>query len=123
MTGSSVSAAEPKPIYDAFRVPTRQLTPAAESYDPHSVLVKFSAKASQSARSSVLAKHNSRQAATLGTDDYVTVSSDAAAPDLLKKLKAEPSVELASLNYTRKAQATPNDQYYAVDQKYLSTIR
>lgn len=123
MTGSSVSAADPKSFPEAFPVPPRQMTPAAVSYDPHSVLVKFSAKASKSARSTVLAKHNSRQAATLGTDDYVTVSSDAGAPDLLKKLKAEPSVELASLNYTRKAAATPNDRYYAGSQKYLSTIR
>jgi serine protease len=123
LTGSSVSAAEPKPFLDAFNVPARQLAPAAEAYDPHSVLVKFSPKATSSARKSVLAKHNSRQAATLATDDYVTVTSNGAAPDLLKKLKAEPSVELASLNYIRKADATPNDEYYASDQGYLSTIR
>ncbi|WP_238165628.1 S8 family serine peptidase [Kribbella caucasensis] len=123
LTGSSVSAAEPKPFYNAFNVPARQLAPAAEAYDPHSVLVKFSPKATSSARKSVLAKHNSRQAATLATDDYVTVTSNGAAPDLLKKLKAEPSVELASLDYIRKADATPNDEYYASDQGYLSTIR
>ncbi|ADB33324.1 peptidase S8 and S53 subtilisin kexin sedolisin [Kribbella flavida DSM 17836] len=125
ITGSSVSAAEPKPFYNAFPVPGRSAPAAAEveAYDPHSVLVKFSPKASKSARANVLAKHNSRQAAAPVTGDYATVTSNAAAPELLKKLKAESSVELASLNYIRKSAATPNDEYYGVDQKYLSTIR
>ncbi|WP_238335120.1 S8 family serine peptidase [Kribbella amoyensis] len=124
--GSSVSAAEPGPYRNAFPVEARKSPTAAkvaDAYDPHTVLVKFSAKASAAARSTVLAKHNSRQAATLATSDYVTVSSNDNAPDLLKKLRAEPSVELASLNYVRKAAATPNDEYYRVDQGYLSTIR
>ncbi|WP_237771249.1 S8 family serine peptidase [Kribbella sp. ALI-6-A] len=123
VTGSSVSAAPPKPFYDAFAVPDRQVAAATEAYDPHSVLVKFSSRASAAARASVLAKHNSRQAAVLVTDDYATVTSNTAAPELLKKLKAEPNVELASLNYVRTSAATPNDEFYGSDQGYLSTIR
>ncbi|GAA1522457.1 S8 family serine peptidase [Kribbella lupini] len=123
VTGSSVSAAEPKPFYNAFQVPARPATAAVEAYDPHSVLVKFSPKASASARSTVLAKHNSRQASAPVDGDYATVTSNAAAPELLKKLRAESSVEVASLNYLRTSAATPNDEYYRSDQAYLSTIR
>jgi serine protease len=123
VTGSSVSAAEPKPFYNAFQVADRQVTEAPAAYDPHSVLVKFSPKASASARSTVLAKHNSRQASVPVDGDYATVTSNATAPELLKKLQAESSVEVASLNYIRTSAATPNDEYYRSDQAYLSTIR
>ena len=124
VTGSSVTAAPPAPtpFYNAFPAPKRPVEPVKAEYDPHSVLVKFSAKASAAARQNVLTKLKGRQAAA-ATGDYATVTSDATAPDLLKKLKAEPSIELASLNYVRKAAATPNDTYYSSKQAYLSTIR
>ena len=45
-------------------------------------------------------------------------------PELLKKVKADPTVELASLNYKRYATAVPNDEFYGTDQAaYLNTVR
>ncbi|GAB2611176.1 S8 family serine peptidase [Kribbella endophytica] len=123
LSSSSVTAAEPTAFIHlpAPAAPAKGTAP--ETFDPHTVMVKFSAKSSAASRSTVLAKHNSRQAASLSTGDFVTVSSNAPAADLLKKLKAEPSVEAASLDYTRHVDATPNDQFYRSDQGYLSTIR
>ncbi len=123
LSSSSVTAAEPTAFVrlPAPAAPAKGAAP--ETFDPHTVMVKFSAKSSAAARSTVLAKHNSRQAASLSTGDFVTVSSSAPAADLLKKLKAEPTVEAASLDYTRQVDATPNDQFYRSEQGYLSTIR
>jgi subtilisin family serine protease len=54
----------------------------------------------------------------------VKLKSDVPAPELLKKVKADPTIELASLNYKRYISAVPNDEYYATDQKtYLNTVR
>ena len=62
-------------------------------------------------------------------EDSVTSRSSSSrvtlsAPDLLKKVKADPAVELASLNYKRHATAVPNDEFYGTDQEaYLNTVR
>ncbi|TCM44450.1 S8 family serine peptidase [Kribbella sp. VKM Ac-2568] len=119
VTGSSGQAAQPEPKQRKFSTGI-QATPA---YEPNSVVVKFRDKATTTARKQALSKHAGK-AATSVTSDVVEVTGSVPAPDLLKKLKAEPSVELASLNYTRKASAVPNDDAYAQGvQRYLSTVR
>ncbi|HEY0691249.1 MAG TPA: S8 family serine peptidase [Kribbella sp.] len=123
MGGASVSAAQPEPHRPAFSAPGRSSDSGKPTYAPNSVLVKFRKSASAAARQKALSKHQARSAAaTMG--DYATVTGTAAAPELLKQLKAEPSVELASLDYIRKAVATPNDTFYkSYQSSYLSTIR
>jgi serine protease len=124
MGGAPVSAAQPEPYRSAFSAPGRSSGPGKPTYAPNSVMVKFRKSASAAARQKALSKHQARSAAATPTGDYATVTGDAAAPELLKQLKAESSVELASLDYVRKAVATPNDTYYKSDQSsYLSTIR
>ncbi|WP_203590449.1 S8 family serine peptidase [Streptomyces sp. SID13031] len=50
------------------------------------------------------------------------------ATELLKKVKADPAVELASLNYRRQVSSVPNDEFYPVvgntgQAAYLNTVR
>jgi serine protease len=119
LTGSSGSAAEPGPYRPSF---TARHNPDKPEYEPNSVLVKFKKNATTSARNAALVKANGKSEVSV-TADYVKVTGDVAAPDLLKKVKADPTVELVSLNYIRTATATPNDPYYANYQKHLSTAR
>jgi serine protease len=123
VTGSPVAAAPPEPAKSKFSHPVRSGDPGKAAYAPNSVVVKFRKTASTSARQKALSKHGSRSTTAL-TGTYVSVTADSPAPELLKKLKAEPAVELASLNYVRKAAATPNDELYADgDQNYLKSVR
>ncbi|MEI8409922.1 MULTISPECIES: S8 family serine peptidase [unclassified Kribbella] len=120
VTGSSGSAevsAEPRP-FKAPR-PERGNGPA---YDAKSVVVKFKPKATTSARKAALAKVKGKSDVSV-TSDIVAITAELAAPDLLKKVKADPAVELASLNYIRQKSATPNDYLYTNYQKYLPTVR
>ncbi|GAB2649846.1 S8 family serine peptidase [Kribbella swartbergensis] len=122
VTGSSGTAdvsAEPRPFPAKFRPDRGASGPA---YDAKSVIVKFKPKATTSARKAALARVKGRPDVSV-TSDIVTVTSDGPAPDLLKKVKADPAVELASLNYIRKKSATPNDWLYTNYQKYLPTVR
>jgi type VII secretion-associated serine protease mycosin len=119
VTGSAGQAAPPKPEPKQLPFSTGQTT----AYDPHSVLVKFRPNASSSARKQALSKTAAKARTSVGAD-VVAVTATAPASELLKKLKADPSVELASLNYIRKATATPNDEAYAAGfQGYLPTVR
>lgn len=121
VTGSSGTAdvsAEPRP----FQAKSNLGKPVGPEYDAKSVLVKFKPKASTSARKAALAKVKGKPDVSV-TEDVVTVTADVPAPDLLKKVKADPSVELASLNYIRHKLATPNDPFYVNYQKYLPTVR
>lgn len=121
VTGSSGTAevsAEPRPIQAKFRPDTA----SGPAYDAKSVVVKFKPKASTSARKAALAKVKATPDVSV-TADVVTVTGDVPAADLLKKVKADPAVELASLNYTRRTSATPNDWLYANYQRYLPTVR
>jgi serine protease len=121
VTGSSGTAAvsaEPHLLQAKFR-PGAAGRPA---YDAKSVIVQFKPKATASARKSALAKVNGTPDVSV-TSDVVTVTGDVPAPELLKKVKADPSVQLASLNYIRQKSATPNDLLYANYQKYLPTVR
>ena len=121
VTGSSGTAdvaAEPRPFKAKFR-PDTQTRPA---YDAKSVLVKFKPKATTSARKAALSKVKATPEGSVSSD-VVTVTGDGRATDLLKKVKADPAVEIASLNYLRHADATPNDYLYFNYQKYLPTVR
>ncbi len=121
VTGSSGTAevsAEPRP-FPAKSRPERASGPA---YDAKSVLVKFKPKATTSARKAALAKVKGTPDVSV-TADVVTVTGEVPAPELLKKVKADPAVELASLNYIRRKDATPNDWLYANYQKYLPNVR
>ncbi|NIK54742.1 S8 family serine peptidase [Kribbella shirazensis] len=121
VTGSSGSAAEPRRPY---RPPFAAQHGAAKAeFEPNAVLVKFKSKATSSARRAAVSRAGAT-AADQVSSNVVKVKGDASAPDLLKKLKADPSVELASLNYKRRATAVPNDEYYGTDQAaYLNTVR
>ena len=122
VTGSSGTAdisAQPHP----FRARTVLEKPVGgPEYDAKSVLVKFKRKATTSARKAALAKVRGTSNVAV-TEDAVAVTGDLSAPELLKKVKADPAVELASLNYIRHKSATPNDPLYANYQKYLPTVR
>jgi len=121
VTGSSGTAdvtAEPRP----FKAKFRPDNPNALAYDAKSVLVKFKPKATTSARKAALSKVKAKPDGSVSSD-VVTVTGDGKAADLLKKVKADPAVELASLNYIRRASATPNDYLYFNYQKYLPTVR
>ncbi|GAA1645446.1 hypothetical protein GCM10009744_40220 [Kribbella alba] len=121
VTGSSGVAAQPQPYH--VKSAGRSADAGKPAYDAKSVLVKFKARTSSATRQKALGKAQGRTADSV-TSDVVKVTSDQAAPDLLKKLKADPSVALASLDYIRKAAAVPNDQFYTQYQKpYLTTIR
>jgi type VII secretion-associated serine protease mycosin len=122
VTGSSGTAdvsAQPRP----FRAQTVLEKPVGgPEYEAKSVLVKFKRKATTSARKAALAKVRGTSNVAV-TEDTVTVTGDLSAPELLKKVKADPAVELASLNFIRHKLATPNDPLYANYQKYLPTVR
>jgi serine protease len=123
--GSPVSAAPLDPILSKHTTPTRP-TPGANkfSYDPRAVLIKFRGTASKAARQKALANAARSVTALPVTTSYVRVTGDATAPELLRRLKAEPAVELAQLDYHRKLTATPNDELYGRGyQNYLKTVR
>ncbi|WP_432889994.1 S8 family serine peptidase [Kribbella sp. CA-245084] len=117
MTGSSGQASEPRPA--RFGLAAGVSKPV---YDQSSVVVKFKAGATSAAKKHALGRSAGRVSDSI-THDVVKVTGSEPATDLLKKLRADPSVELASLNYIRKASATPNDGLYAANQKYLPTVR
>jgi subtilisin family serine protease len=122
VTGSSGTAgvaAEPRPFKANFR-PERG--PAKPAYDAKSVIVQFKSKATTSARRAALAKVKGRSDVPVSSD-VVTVTGEVPAPELLKKVKADPAVAQASLNYLRRKAAAPNDWLYANYQKYLPTVR
>lgn len=124
VTGSSGNAAQPQPgpyaVKPAFG---RTAKSAKETYAPNTVLVKFKKTASAAAKSKALGKVKSRSSAAVGAD-IVSVTSDQSATSMLKALKADASVEKASLDYIRTASAVPNDTYYGSDQAgALSAIR
>ncbi|MET9314801.1 S8 family serine peptidase [Kribbella sp. NPDC003505] len=86
-------------------------------------MVKFKEKATASARRAAASKVGATAADEAG-DDIVKLKGKLAAPELLKKVKADPAVELASLSYNRRVAAVPNDPYYgSLQQAYLNTVR
>ncbi|GAA1670644.1 hypothetical protein GCM10009745_11540 [Kribbella yunnanensis] len=121
LTSSSGSAAEPGPYRPKFT--SHQQTAKKAEFEPNAVMVKFKPNATKSARKAALTKLRATTEESL-TEDLVKITGTASAPELLKKVKADPTVALASLNYKRRIAAVPNDEYYNTDQKaYLNTIR
>ncbi|WP_132208582.1 S8 family serine peptidase [Kribbella steppae] len=119
MTGSSGSAAEPEPYRPPFTAPHDT---AKAEFEPNAVMVKFKPKTSSSARRAAVSKFGASEDSV--SSNVVKIKGSLSAPELLKKVKAEPTVELASLNYKRHVSAVPNDEYYGTDQKtYLNTVR
>ncbi|MEV5961911.1 S8 family serine peptidase [Kribbella sp. NPDC051952] len=119
VTGSSGSAAEPRPYRPGFAA---HHSPAKAEFEPNTVMVKFKAKSTSSARKAAVAKVGAAQESVSST--VVKIKGDLPAPELLKKVKADPAVELVSLNYKRHATAVPNDEFYGSDQAaYLNTVR
>ncbi|MGW1343267.1 S8 family serine peptidase, partial [Kribbella sp. NPDC002412] len=121
VTGSSGSAAEPGPYRPPF---TAHQTASKAEFEPNSVMVKFKKKATNSARKAAVSKAGATADKSVAAAGVVKLTGDLPAPDLLKKVKADPAVELASLNYQRRIAAVPNDEWYGTDQAaYLNTVR
>ncbi|TCO50507.1 subtilisin family serine protease [Kribbella antiqua] len=124
LASSSGSAAEPGP----YRPPVAtKRSPATPQYEPNSVMVKFKKSASASARKSAVSKLRTTTEDSVSAG-VVKLTGSVSAPELLKKVKADKTVELASLNYVRRISATPNDDYYPVfdgvgQSPYLNTVR
>ncbi|MEU4603787.1 S8 family serine peptidase [Kribbella sp. NPDC023972] len=120
VTGSSGSAAEPGPYRPKF---TAHHQTATAEYEPNAVMVKFKKKATTSARKAAVSKFGATAEQSV-TSSFVRLTGPVSAPDLLKKVKADPTVELASLNYKRRISAVPNDEWYVEDQQApLNTVR
>jgi len=120
VTGSSGSAAEPRPYRPPF---TAHHNTAKAEFEPNAVMVKFKKKATTSARKAAVSKLGATAEQSVSSS-VVRLTGKLSAPDLLKKVKADPTVELASLNYKRRISAVPNDEWYAEDQAApLNTVR
>ncbi|WP_433165902.1 S8 family serine peptidase [Kribbella sp. CA-247076] len=120
VTGSSGSAAEPGPYRPPF---TAHHHSAKAEFEPNSVMVKFKKKATTSARKAAVSKLRATAEQSVASS-VVRLTGTESAPELLKKVKADPTVELASLNYKRRISAVPNDEWYAEDQAAsLNTVR
>ncbi|TQJ12129.1 subtilisin family serine protease [Kribbella jejuensis] len=117
LSGSSGSAAEPALHRAGF---VRHGESVAD-VEPNAVLVKFKPKATASARKAAASKFG---AVDETAGDVVKLKGSLPARDLLKKVKADPAVELASLSYRRHVAAVPNDPYFgSLQQAYLNTVR
>ncbi|NEA32536.1 S8 family serine peptidase [Streptomyces sp. SID13031] len=110
MTGSSGSAAEPGPHRPAF---TARHNAAKPEYEPNAVMVKFKSDATASARKAAASKVGA-VTEDAATSRVVKLKGEMSATELLKKVKADPAIELASLSYRRRVSAVPNDQLYPV---------
>ncbi len=120
LTSSSGSAAQPGP-YRAPVASTHQSSKA--EFEPNAVVVKFKKQTTTSARKAAVAKYRATTEDSVSSD-VVKLKGDLPAQDLLKKVKADPAVEVAALNYKRRIAAVPNDTYYGSDQStYLNTVR
>lgn len=109
--------------------PERQLD-RTPKFDKDSVLVKFKKSASRSARDKALSSRGAKSLGTVAGTAFVKVDSNGKAAELVKALKKDKSVAAVSLDYVRKAEATPNDPGYTYtypdgthDQDYLKTVR
>ncbi|GAB2649859.1 S8 family serine peptidase [Kribbella swartbergensis] len=120
LTSSSGSAAQPGPYRPPF--PSTHQSAKAE-FEPNAVVVKFKKKATTTARKAAVSKVRATTQDSLSSS-VVKLKGDVPAQDLLKKVQADPTVEVAALNYKRRIAATPNDTYYASHQRtYLNTVR
>ncbi|MEU8224677.1 S8 family serine peptidase [Kribbella sp. NPDC048915] len=91
--------------------------------EPNAVVVKFKKSVAATARKAAATKVGAAAEDETG-GDVVKLKGKVSAQELLKKVKADPTVELASLSYRRHVAAVPNDPYASsLQQAYLNTIR
>ena len=122
---AAIAAQTPEhaPEYKELSRPTRphETKPA---FDAKSLLVRFKSGVSTATKDKTLAGHGARSLGTVRGTRYVKVRTDRPAPDVLRALQKEPSVQSVELNFRRRASAVPNDPAYAYgDQAYLNTVR
>ncbi|BCJ71664.1 hypothetical protein CS0771_12080 [Catellatospora sp. IY07-71] len=98
---------------------------AAEAeYAPHTVLVKFKAGTSASARGRVAGRIGGKLSTDASTAGYVKITTTGPALKAAAALRGDATVAAVSLDYRRTESKVPNDYYYSVYQKtYMSTIR
>ncbi|MFI7522808.1 S8 family serine peptidase [Micromonospora globbae] len=113
----------PTPAGQQLPRPERARQAADPEFDPHSVLVRFKKGASAAAKDRALAARGASRTREVRGTGYVEVRSDTAASDLLLRLRDDPAVADVTLDYRRRAAATPNDPYFAGSQSYLETVR
>ncbi|MEU4290928.1 S8 family serine peptidase [Kribbella sp. NPDC026596] len=112
-------AAEPGP----YRLGFARHSTSKPEIEPNAVMVKFKRKATAAARKAAASKLGAT-AEGQTSSGVVKLKGKLSAPDLLKKVKSDPAVELASLSYRRRVSAVPNDPYFASSQQaYLNTVR
>lgn len=106
---------------------SRDVQPA---HDPHTVLVKFKKDASKAARDKATRSRGGRTADAVPGTGFVEVTTTGKADELASRLASDPAVAEVTLDYIRKATATPNDPFYGdvtgdsiPEQEYLSTVR
>ncbi len=92
--------------------------------DPSTVLVRFRPGSSESATSAALTKQGLRALRRVGATGSVLVETRGKSPaDAVARLRSDPRVESADLNYWRKAALVPNDpRFVEGQQRYLSNI-
>ncbi|WP_323097561.1 S8 family serine peptidase [Intrasporangium sp. YIM S08009] len=97
---------------------------AQRAHDPHTVLVRFKPTASTAIRDHAVKRRGASLRDTLKGTSFTKVHTTGSAEALARSLSADPSVADVSLDYVRKASATPNDPEYPYGgQAYLRTLR
>ncbi|GAA2018438.1 hypothetical protein GCM10009740_02830 [Terrabacter terrae] len=128
LIASPAASAAPAPSTTGKRIAARHLPrPTREkahtrAHEPHTVLVKFRTSAPKAGRDHAVTSHGGRVAQALPGTGFVKVTTSGRAEDLARRLKADPTVAEVSLDYVRKASATPNDPAFPY-QHYLDTVR
>ena len=92
-------------------------------HDEHTVMVRFRPGASKAAKDKALSRRGAQAVGDTLPGGFVKVRTDGDAAAVVAALAEDPAVAQASLDLARHATATPNDTYYATDQKYLARVR
>ncbi|GIF81246.1 hypothetical protein Cba03nite_25950 [Catellatospora bangladeshensis] len=96
---------------------------ADPGFEPHTVLVRFKAGTSASARGQVASRVRGKVSGQAPVAGYVKITTAGPAADALEVLRADAAVVQASLDHRRTVSKTPNDPFFPDYQKYLATIR
>ncbi|BCJ71661.1 hypothetical protein CS0771_12050 [Catellatospora sp. IY07-71] len=96
---------------------------AEPQHEPHTVLVRFKAGTSASARGRVAGRVGGKVSTDTSTTGYVKITTSGPAAKAVAALRDDAAVAEVSLDYRRTKSKVPNDYYYAQYQKYLATIR
>ncbi|MGO4596698.1 S8 family serine peptidase [Terrabacter sp. 2RAF25] len=118
----SLPKAKPGPTTKHQSRPKRQ-PGTQQAHDPHTVLVKFKKNTSKTARDKATHSRGGRTAEAVDGTGFVKVTTTGKADELASRLASDPAVAEVTLDYIRKATATPNDPAYVYgDQSYLDTV-